>query len=253
MADPLGLSLATPFEAGSSVLHRTDPRLKVFLSGLLALTVAVARSWPSLWALLAFSVLLVFLGKLPLVPLMKRLAALDGILLLLWITLPLSGGGEKLFLGPLPLSAEGITLAAAITLRSHAAVMGFMALLGTTPIHRTMRALKTFHMPEKLVLLLHFTYRYGHVLFDEAGRLHRSMALRAFTPGLNLQTLKAYGNLMGMVFLKAFRRAERVSAAMELRGFDGTFPDVCPVGKLDLSQLTRCAGLCILLVGCLFV
>lgn len=253
MAEPLGLSLTTPFESGRSVLHRTDPRLKVFLAGLLALAVALAESWLSLWALMAFSGLLVVLGRLPLIPLMKRLAALDGILLLLWITLPLSGGGEKLFLGPLPLSAEGISLAAAITLRSHAAVMGFVALLGTNPVHRTMRALKSFHVPEKLVLLLHFTYRYGHVLFDEAGRLHRSMTLRSFEPGLNLRTLQAYGNLMGMVFLKAFRRAEKVSAAMELRGFNGTFPDLCPSERVDLSQLTHCAGLSMLLVGCLLV
>lgn len=253
MAEPVGFSLAAPFEEGVSVLHRTDPRLKVLLAGMLALSVALTRAWPSLWALLAFSVLLVFLARIPLIPLLKRLAALDGILLLLWITLPLSGGGGKIFMGPIPLSVEGISLAAAITVRSHAAVMGFVALLGTNPVHRTMRALRFFRIPEKLVLLLHFTYRYGHVLFDEAGRLHRSMALRAFTPGLNLRTLEAYGNLMGMVFLKAFHRAERVSAAMELRGFKGTFPDICPAERVDLSQWTRCAGLGVLLLGCLIL
>jgi cobalt/nickel transport system permease protein len=249
----MGLSLKAAFSEGNSFLHTMDPRLKVFLAASLALAAATISNWSSLGALLAFSILLLFLGRIPLASIMKRLALLNGLMLVLWVTLPLSGGGERVSLGPCSLSMEGILMAGTITLRSYTAVLGFASLLGTTPIHRTMNALKFFHVPEKLVLLLHFTYRYAHVFFDEASKLHRSMALRAFKPGFNLRTLQAYGNLMGMILLKAFNRAERVSAAMELRGFNGTFPDISSIERPSFSQVARCAGLGLLLLGCVLV
>ncbi|MDI3532906.1 MAG: cobalt/nickel transport system permease protein [Synergistaceae bacterium] len=253
MAEPMGLPLKAAFAEGNSFLHTMDPRLKVFLAAALALAAATVSNWSSLGALLAFSILLLFLGRIPLSSVMKRLALLDGLIIVLWVTLPLWGGGERVSLGICSLSIEGVVMAGMITLRSHTAVFGFTSLLGTTPIYRTMNALKFFHMPEKLVLLLHFTYRYAHVFFDEASKLHRSMALRAFKPGFNLRTLRAYGNLMGMILLKAFNRAERVSAAMKLRGFNGTFPNICSVEKLSLAQVACCAGLGLLLLGCVLI
>jgi len=253
MAEPMGLPLKAAFAEGNSFLHTMDPRLKVFLAAALALSAATAKNWSSLGALLAFSILLLFLGRIPLASVMKRLALLDGLMLVLWITLPLSGGGERVPLGICSLSMEGVVMAGTITLRSYTVVLGFTSLLGTTPIYRTMNALRFFRMPEKLVLLLHFTYRYAHVFFDEASKLHRSMTLRAFEPGFNLRTLRAYGNLMGMILLKALNRAERVSAAMELRGFNGTFPDICYAEKLNLTQAMRCAGLGLLLLGCVLI
>ena len=235
---------------GSSGLHNMDPRLKVLTSFVLAATVALTNSWISLLGLMGTSMLLAIWGKLPLSKVVSRLAALDSILVILWLTLPLTYGGEKYYLGHIPLYVEGIKTALAITLRSNAALLGFMALLGTTPMHKNLEALRSFYFPQKLILLLHFTYRYGHVLVKEALKVQQAMELRGFDPKLNLFTLRSYGNFMGVIFLKAFKRAERVTNAMALRGFHGSFPELEPPKKVSLAEITKCAVFCAIFVGC---
>ena len=44
----------------------------------------------------------------------------------------------------------------------------FMALLQTTSMPELLQALNQLHIPRKLIVLLHFTYRYVHVLGEEA-------------------------------------------------------------------------------------
>ncbi|HAA47826.1 MAG TPA: cobalt ECF transporter T component CbiQ [Synergistaceae bacterium] len=239
--------------AGRSLLHRTDARIKVAFAAIFALSVAIAGEWGTLTALLGLSLFLAFFGGISPLSLLKRLAALDGILLLLWVTLPLSGVDKSVFIGPLALSKEGLVLAFTITLRSHAAVIGFLALLGTSKPHEIMRALRCFRLPEKLVLIFHFTYRYSHVLFEEAARINEAMVLRGFTPGLNLHSLKSYGNLMGCLFLKSFQRAERVTEAMELRGFSATFPTLETTKSIKPVQIAALSVFFALVAGCFLV
>ncbi|HCD72485.1 MAG TPA: hypothetical protein DEQ04_08045, partial [Thermovirga lienii] len=84
---------------GSSYLHLMDPRLKVLASFILALSVALTRDWGSLVLLLGLSTLLVFWSRIPLTKVIRRLAAFDSVLIILWLTLPFSAGGEKVYLG----------------------------------------------------------------------------------------------------------------------------------------------------------
>jgi len=238
---------------GRSLLHRFDARAKVMASLVFAVSVAVAQDWVTLGALLGVALVLALFSGLSPGALVRRLVALDGILLLLWITLPLSGGGEKIILGGLPISVEGVATALAITIRAHAGVIGFLALLGTIPPHEFVRALRLMGVPQKLVLLLHFTYRYSHVIFEEATRIHTAMILRAFTPKPDIHTLNTYGNLMGNIFLRSFRRAERVTEAMELRGFTAGFPTVEVPMAIKPVHLLGLAVFSLLVVWCFFL
>jgi cobalt/nickel transport system permease protein len=238
---------------GRSLLHPFDARVKVAASLVFAVSVAVAQEWVTLGALLGVALALAFFSGLSPGSLVRRLAALDGVLLMLWITLPLSGGGEKVLLGGVPISVEGVATALAITIRAHAGVIGFLALLGTTPPHEFMRALRLMGVPQKLVLLFHFTYRYSHVIFEESARIHTSMMLRGFAPKPDLHTLKTYGNLMGNIFLRSFRRAERVTEAMELRGFTADFPTVEIPAAFRPVHLAGFAVFFLLVVWCFFL
>ncbi len=232
------------------MLHGLDARVKVAASLVFAVSVAVAQEWATLGALLGLALALAFFGGLSPGSLLRRIAALDGVLLLLWITLPLSGGGEKIILGGVPISVDGVATALAITIRAHAGVIGFLGLLGTTPPHEFVRALRLMGVPQKLVLLFHFTYRYSHVIFTEAAKIYTSMVLRGFTPKLDIPTLKNYGNLMGNIFLRSFRRAERVTEAMELRGFTAEFPTVDPRTTFRTVHLAGFAIFFLLVVWC---
>jgi cobalt/nickel transport system permease protein len=49
------------------------------------------------------------------------------------------------------------------------------------------------------------------------------MKIRGFAPRTNLHTYRSYAYLVGMLFVRAAARAERVHQAMRCRGFDGRF------------------------------
>ena len=68
-----------------------------------------------------------------------------------------------------------------------------------------------------------FSYRYLFVMEQEYQRLARSALIRGFQPGTNTHTYRTYAYFVGMLFIRAFERAERVNRAMKCRGYDGRF------------------------------
>jgi len=155
---------------------------------------------------------------------MRRLLPVNSFILLLWIVLPFTYPGKTLFsLGPLEASGEGIRYALSITIKSNTIILACMALLGTTPIFTLAHALRHLRVPDKLVQLLFFSYRYIHVIYLEYVRLLNALKVRCFRPRSDLHTYKAYAHLVGMMLLKSYDRSERVYDAMLCRGFKGKF------------------------------
>jgi cobalt/nickel transport system permease protein len=76
-------------------------------------------------------------------------------------------------------------------------------------------------MPDKIVHLISFAYRYIHVIHTEYGRQLNAMKIRGFYPKSNLHTYKTYAYLVGMLLVKSYDRAKRVQAAMLCRGLIG--------------------------------
>ena len=50
------------------------------------------------------------------------------------------------------------------------------------------------------------------------------MRARGFRPRTSRHTWRSYGNLMGMLLVRALERAQRVEEAMLCRGYNGAFP-----------------------------
>jgi cobalt/nickel transport system permease protein len=61
-------------------------------------------------------------------------------------------------------------------------------------------------------------HRYVYVLADEAERMKRARASRAFAPGRRSQWL-ALSTVAGQLFVRASERAERIYGAMSARGW----------------------------------
>jgi len=78
-------------------------------------------------------------------------------------------------------------------------------------------------IPDKMVQLFFFTYRYIHVIYEEYQRLLRALKIRGFRARSNLHTYRTYAYLVGMLLVKSYERAERVREAMLCRGFKGRF------------------------------
>lgn len=214
--------VAEEFSSGNSLLHDLDPRIKIIVTALFSMTVAVADRTEVLLLALLFSACCLILTNLPLLRVMRRLLLVNGFILLLWIVLPFTYPGKTLFsVGPFDATAEGIRYVLAITIKSNTIILACIALLGTTSIFTLVHALRHLRVPDKLVQLLFFSYRYIHVIYIEYIRLLNAMKVRGFRPRSNLRTYKAYAYLVGMMLLNSYDRSERVYDAMLCRGFKG--------------------------------
>ncbi len=216
--------LREPFAVGDSALHRLDPRIRLVSAAGYSCVVAVCRELPALAAALVLSVALITMARLRIGEVFKRLLVVNGLVLFIWAVIPFTFPGEALFrLGPFVAAREGVDLAAQITLKSNAIVLAFMALVATMPFATAGHALHRLRVPDKIVHLLLMTYRYIFVLEQEYQRLVRAARIRGFRPGTNLHTYRTYAYLVGMLFVRAVDRAERVRWAMLCRGFKRKF------------------------------
>jgi cobalt/nickel transport system permease protein len=175
-------------------------------------------------AALVLSTALVGLARLRIWEVIKRLLVVNGLVFFLWLVIPFTFPGDALFwIGPLGASREGIALAGQITLKSNAIILAFMALVTTMPLSTLGHALNRLRVPDKIVHLLLMTYRYIFVLEQEYQRLMRATRVRGFQPKTNVHTYRTYAYVVGMLFVRAGERAERVHQAMLCRGFKQKF------------------------------
>ncbi|MBN1142258.1 MAG: cobalt ECF transporter T component CbiQ [Deltaproteobacteria bacterium] len=216
--------LPEPLPLPDSPFRRIDPRLRIVTAVLFSFAVALASEWAALGAGFGCAWLAIILCGLSPWRVLKRIAPAFGFILFLWAVLPLTVPGPALLrLGPLPLSAPGIALAGGITLKAAAILPAITLLIGTLPVATIGHALQRLRVPEKLVYLLLFCYRYIFVIEEEYRRLERAARLRSFRPGTNLHTYRTYAYLIAMLFLRAALRADQVHRAMLCRGFHGRF------------------------------
>jgi len=212
------------FAQGDSLLHRRDPKVKIIAAAAFVSVSATSNSFTVAILSLTFGISLFFLTRLSFRLVGKRLLAVNSFTFFLWLTLPLTyGGNEFITTGPLSLSVsiEGIRLATLITLKTNAIVLSIIALLGTSRIANIGHALETLHFPEKLCFILLFSYRYIFVIYKEYRRLVRAAQMRCFVPATTIHTYRTFGYLFGMTLVKSWNRATRIHQAMVLRGFNG--------------------------------
>jgi cobalt/nickel transport system permease protein len=213
-----------PFSVGNSQIHRLDPRIKVIFATIYAFIVALSDQFPALLAALFLSFFFIATARFNLLGVARRVALVNGLILLFWLVLPFTFEGEVLFyLGPLAASKEGVLLSARITVRSNAILLTFIALVASSSISTLGYALNRLHVPQKLVHLLLMTYRYVFVIEQEYQRLNRAARIRGFVPKTNIHTYRALAYFIGMIFVRASARAERIHHAMLCRGFRGRF------------------------------
>lgn len=209
------------FSTGDSIVHGLDPRIKIIVVFLFSVVVALSSRFLALLPALAISIFLIALAKLPIKKVSYRLLLVNGLILFLWIILPFTYKGKELFnIGPFIATKEGMLFAAQITVKSNTIILAMIALLSTTPIFSLGHALSQLHLPDKIIHLFLFTYRYIHVIFREYQRLINAMKIRGFIPRTNMHTYRSYAYLVGMLLVRSYDRAERIHKAMLCRGFN---------------------------------
>jgi cobalt/nickel transport system permease protein len=216
----------------SSPVHAIEARLKAV--GALALIVAAVllppvRTWPFA-AYLAFLAVLLALARLPLAPVLRRLAGFAPFILTAAVLLPFTRPGDgtvsaSLQLGgwELPLYRAGLLAAKAVLLKSLISALSVVLLVSTTPFSGLLRALERLHFPRLLLAIIAFLYRYLFLLQGEFLRLTRAARSRNWEAGPFRTRLAAAGGIVGSLFLRTYDRGERVYTAMLARGYDGRF------------------------------
>jgi cobalt/nickel transport system permease protein len=218
------LTTSTATRRPRTWIGRVDPRLRILAAVGVSVVVAVADRLPVLGAALGAAVVAFAFSGLPPRTALRRLVPLNVLLFLVAAVLPFTTPGKTAWhLGPLAASHQGLLLAAAIWLKGNAVLLALVALFGSMDASTFGHAMSHLRVPDKLTHLLLFTVRYLDVLHRESLRLRAAMKVRAFRPGMNRHTYRAYGHLVGMLLVRSFDRAERIVAAMKCRGFRGRF------------------------------
>jgi len=145
-----------------------DPRLKLLLAVAFALAVVLVEGS----ALKAFFVVvglsLCVAARIPRAKLLRRIAALEGFMVMMVILLPFTVPGPTLFtVGGLHASWTGLFQGIDILLTATAVVCGLMALVGSLPANVLGQTLASLGVPERLVALLMLTVRYLDVVGGE--------------------------------------------------------------------------------------
>ncbi|SDJ37702.1 cobalt/nickel transport system permease protein [Ferrimonas sediminum] len=201
-----------------------DPRLPT-LCALMAAVTAVSLSQLSA-LLLQLALMLVLAAVLGTCwrTLGRRLLALEGLMIMLLLTLPFTVPGDPLWQWhSLTLSLQGLERAAVVALRANIVVIAMVVLLGALAPEQLGHALGRLRLPDKLVHLFLFTARYLVVLQEEYRRLRTAMRARGFVARSNRHSWRSLGWLVGMLLVRSMERSQRVTQAMKCRGFKGRF------------------------------
>ncbi|MBI2424352.1 MAG: energy-coupling factor transporter transmembrane protein EcfT [Candidatus Hydrogenedentes bacterium] len=236
-----------PVSQGNSPVHRVEPRVRILVAVAVTMTVyAITQAWV-LGGVFVASCALVLAARIPYRDLRDRLLALNVFLVLLVLTLPWNAPGEALFcVGGAQYSREGLYRALVLSLKANALLFVVTSLVSTIEVTRFGASLESMGMPVKLTRLLLFAARYLEIISLEYTALRRTLLVRGFKMAFTRHGLRTVGYLLGMLFVRSFERAERITAAMKCRGFDGHFPRAAatPVRSADLLFGAVCGAAC---------
>jgi len=138
-------------------------------------------------------------------------------------------------LGDSSIESAPEALAGSIMLRAWASVALISVLTATTQAADLLSASRRLRFPEAVSAILTLSYRYLFLLSDEGRRIRQAQDCRA-AGSLRVPRIPLLAKQVGLVFIRGWERADRVQAAMTLRGFHGRLPTRAS-GRLGLAEL----------------
>ncbi len=215
-----------------SLLHRLDPRTKLFGTLVYIVTLFIADN---LWAYLAATIFLITAIKLSNVPVKFMVRGLKSIMFLLLLSVSfnlfLTPGTPIFKIGFLQMTWEGLRFAAFMAIRLVYLVMGSTILtLTTTPnnltdgMEKMMGPLKVFKVPvHEVAMMMSIALRFIPILLEETDKIMKAQIARGadFESGNIFKRAKAMVPLLVPLFISAFRRANDLAMAMEARCYRG--------------------------------
>lgn len=218
---------------GDSIVHRLDPRSKLLFVFAFIVVVFLANNVVTYGILLGLTLFVILLSKIRVYFLIN---GLKPVIFLMIFTLVLhllmtKEGPVILELGFLKIYEGGLRQGIFISLRFLMLVfMTSILTLTTSPISITdgletlLNPFKKFKLPvHELALMMSISLRFIPTLMDETSKIMKAQMARGsdLSAGSIKDRLKAVVPLLVPLFVSAFKRAEDLATAMEVRGYRG--------------------------------
>ncbi|MDQ0485000.1 energy-coupling factor transport system permease protein [Alkalihalobacillus hemicentroti] len=218
---------------GQSFIHKLDPRAKLLTAFLFVIIVFLANNWLTYVLLGAFTLIAVFVSRLPLRYIYNGLKPILLVIILTFLLhVFLTKEGPLLFdFGFLEVYEGGVKQGIFISMRLLFLIMITSLLtLTTTPIDITvgietlLGPMKKIGLPvHEFALMMSIALRFIPTLLEETEKIMKAQSARGaqFSTGPIKERLKSIVPLLVPLFVSAFKRAEDLAMAMEARGYRG--------------------------------
>ncbi|RHW36279.1 energy-coupling factor transporter transmembrane protein EcfT [Lysinibacillus yapensis] len=218
---------------GDSFVHLLDPRSKLIFVFAFIVVVFLANNAITYGLLLAFTLLVILTSRIRLYFLINGLKPIMILLVFTFLIhiLFTREGDVVLDLGFLKVYEEGLRQGIFISIRFLVLVfMTSILTLTTSPISITdgievlLNPLKKVKLPvHELALMMSIALRFIPTLMDETDKIMKAQMARGsdLSAGSLKERLKAVVPLLVPLFVSAFKRAEDLATAMEVRGYRG--------------------------------
>lgn len=215
-----------------SVLHRMDPRTKLFGTLVFIVSLFLADSLVAYGVITLFLVSAVRLSRVPFRFMVKGLKAMLFLLLAsVSFNLFLTPGTEIFRIGFLRMTWEGVRLAGFMALRLVYLVIGSSVMtLTTTPnqltdgLEKGLGVLKKIGVPvHEVSMMMSIALRFIPILVEETDKIMKAQMARGadFEAGNLFRKARSMVPLLVPLFISAFRRAADLAMAMEARCYHG--------------------------------
>ncbi len=245
-----------------SLVHRTDPRLKIVWTVFVIVMIFSAGNFFSLALAAGYIALGMVLSR---VPVKMYLKAMKPILILILFTAVLNlfyGTGEPVFqLGFLKITRQGILNSVFVTLRIILLILASSTLtFSTSPtqltdaLERLLKPLGVLHVPvHEFAMMMTIALRFVPTLLEETDKIMSAQKARGadMESGGLVQRIKALVPVLIPLFVSAFRRAFDLATAMESRCYHGGKGRTkMKILRFEGSDWLVLASMALVLAGC---
>jgi cobalt/nickel transport system permease protein len=210
-----------------SFVHRLDPRTKLLcsLAFILAVVLTPQGTWKVYAVYLLILLVLIWLSRLPVKYILQRSLVIFPFVIMIAIFVPFFKQGQvaaswDIGSWHIAITYEGLAVLVNVIVKSWLCILCLIVLSSSTKFEQLLHGMYRLRVPQVFVQITSFMYRYMFVLADQAMRMQMARDSRNY--GLNRSNIfKTMGNMIGMLFIRSYERAEKIYAAMLSRGYSG--------------------------------
>ncbi len=215
-----------------SVIHKLDPRVKLFGTLIYIISLFVFKGLPAFILAAIFLVVLIKLSKVPFSYMVKGLKTIVLIMLFAAVfNLFLTPGTKLVSFWIFTITYEGLKNAIVMMVRLIFLIIGTSLMtLTTTPneltdgLEKALSPLKYIKVPvHEIAMMMSIALRFIPILIEETDKIMKAQMARGadFEHGNLIQKAKNMVPLLVPLFVSAFRRANDLAMAMEARCYRG--------------------------------